>query len=114
MSKRRHTDEEIFVACESVRTPEQPASVRRVYALVGGSWPRIARLVAAFNRQHDPLAHMTGAYEDAVYQVQELTIEISRLRHQLNENMELVEEYKAKLAESSDSAGWLLQAAIDQ
>lgn len=114
MSKQRCTDEEIFAVCEGVRAAEQAATVRRVYPLVGGNRSRVARLVTAFNRLHDPLAQMTRAYEDAMRQVQELTIENTGLRHKLNGLMELVEEYRAKLTESDDNAVRMLQAAIDE
>jgi hypothetical protein len=113
MSKRRHTDEEIFAVCEGLRAAEQAATVRRVYPIVGGNRSRIARLVAAFNRLHDPLAQMTRAYEEAIHQVQALTIKNSELRHEQHGLKKLVEEYRAKLTESDDNAVRMLQAAID-
>ena len=66
MSKQLRTDEDVSAACENVRSSGSTVTVRNVYALVGGSWPRIARLVAAFNKAHDALALMTDAHDKAI------------------------------------------------
>ena len=114
MSKRRHTDEEIFAQCESMRKSGQSVTVRSVYAIVCGNWPRVARLVAAFNKDHDALAVITRAHDQAILENQELTIENGKLNIRLNELTHLVEEYKTKLIESDRNATLMLQAAMEE
>jgi Plasmid replication region DNA-binding N-term len=111
---RKHSDEEIFAVCASLRKDGQSVTVRVVYALVGGSWPRVARLVAAFNRQHDPLVEISAAYESAVLEVQALTNENAQLIVQLQELTDTIRQLQAKLEESDANAVSMLQAAMDE
>lgn len=108
------TDEDVIAACESLRSAGQAVTVRRVYPFVGGNWPRLSRLVAAFNRGHDALALMTAAYEEAILANQELMIENGSLKIRLNELVHLVEQLKAKLIESDRNATLMFQGSMDE
>jgi hypothetical protein len=114
MSKRRHTDDQIFAQCESMRKSGQSVTIRNVYAILKGNWPRVARLVTAFNKEHDALAVITRAHDQAILENQELAIENGKLNIRVNELTHLVEEYKMKLIESDRNATLMLQAAMEE
>jgi hypothetical protein len=114
VTKRKHSDEDILAVCASLRKDGQAATVRVVYAIVGGSWPRVARLVAAFNKQHDPLAEITAAYEMVVLEVQTLTSENAQLKVQLQKLTATVKQLQAKLQESDNTAVSMLHAAMGE
>jgi len=97
-----------------MRKSGQSVTIRSVYAILKGNWPRVARLVTGFIKEHDALALMTRAHDQTILENQELTIENGKLNILVNELTHQVEEYKTKLIESDRNATLMLQAAMEE